>query len=227
MLRVNENPESVQNIRTRTQKISNFLEYIDSKCTENFVPGTKLSVNESIVKFKGRVIMYIMYNSQKPTKWGIRIYVLANANIGYIQTILPYYDCFTIEKLVRPNLPISTRIILQLYQNLLRSNPEAAGYHIFTDRYFTSIPLADALLNMKCRITGTIQTNKKFSLNEIKNPKIAKNEIVAYRRKDTLLLAWRDKRIAAMLSTCATSTTKNITRRTREKRTTNIVKPNV
>lgn len=40
--------------------------------------------------------------------------------------------------------------------NLLQSNPEPVGCQIFNDRYFTSIPLADALLEIKCYITGTI-----------------------------------------------------------------------
>lgn len=93
MLHINENIVDTQNMATRTQKISNFLDYIDSKCRENFVPGAELSVDESIVKFKGR-ISFITYNPQKPTKWGIRIYVLADANIGYIQTILPLWQFY-------------------------------------------------------------------------------------------------------------------------------------
>lgn len=80
-------------------------------------------MDKSIVKFKGR-ISFITYNPQKPTKWGICIYVLADANIGYIQTTLPHYGSFMTNKLVRPDLSISTRIVLQLYQNLLQSNPE-------------------------------------------------------------------------------------------------------
>ncbi|CAD1478250.1 unnamed protein product [Heterotrigona itama] len=51
--------------------------------------------------------------------------------------------------------------------------------------------------------------------------------IVAYRQKDKLLLSWRDKRIVTMLSTCATSSMKTITKRTRKEGTTGIVKPSV
>lgn len=80
---------------------------------------------------------------------------------------------------------------------------------------------------MKCHITGTIQTNRKLIPNEIKNPKIAKNEIVSYRHKDILLLALRDKRILTILSSWATSSTKTVTNRTRKEGITNIVKPNV
>nr|XP_033323314.1 piggyBac transposable element-derived protein 4-like [Megalopta genalis] len=52
MLHTNENIEGMRNMATRTQKMSNLFDYIDSKCHENFVPGAELSVDESIVKFK-------------------------------------------------------------------------------------------------------------------------------------------------------------------------------
>lgn len=74
---------------TKTQKISNFLDNIDSKCRENFVLRAELSVNESIVKFKGQ-ISFISYNPQKPTKWCIRIYVLVDPNIGSVRKGLVY-----------------------------------------------------------------------------------------------------------------------------------------
>nr|XP_034194934.1 piggyBac transposable element-derived protein 4-like [Osmia lignaria] len=62
MLHTNENIVGTQHMATRTQKISNFLDYIDSKCHENFVPGAELSVDESIVKFKDANIGYIQTN---------------------------------------------------------------------------------------------------------------------------------------------------------------------
>ncbi|XP_033362197.1 uncharacterized protein LOC117241346 [Bombus vosnesenskii] len=149
---------------------------------------------------------------------------IADTNIGYIQTILPCYGIFTTEKLVRPNLPISTRIVLQLCQNLSQSNPEAAGYHIYTDHYFICIPLADALLSTKCHITGPIQTNGKFIPNNIKNRKIAENDIVAYRRRH--ITTGLERQTNQCCSTCTTTTMKNITKSTRREGT-NIVKPNV
>ncbi|XP_017778000.1 PREDICTED: piggyBac transposable element-derived protein 4-like [Nicrophorus vespilloides] len=130
MLQVNRN---ARHATSRKQKISYYLEYIDNKCRENFVSGKQLSVDEAVVKYNGRMT-FIKYNPKKPTKCGIRMYVLLDANVGYIQSILPYFGSLTTEILVRPDLPISRRIILQLYENFLQSNPEAAGYHIYTDR---------------------------------------------------------------------------------------------
>nr|XP_033322368.1 piggyBac transposable element-derived protein 1-like [Megalopta genalis] len=142
MLHANEKTASAQNIRTRSEKISDYLHYLDTKFRENFVSGKN--------KF------YNVY-PKKPTKWGIRIYVLADANTGYVQAILPYYGSLTTENLVRPDLPVSSRIVLDLYQKVLDLHPEVAGHIIFTDRYFTSIPLANALLQKNCNLTGLVK----------------------------------------------------------------------
>ncbi|KAK2578322.1 hypothetical protein KPH14_012623 [Odynerus spinipes] len=67
---------------------------------------------------------------------------------------------------------ISTRITLHLYQQLLDRVPTAEGYHMHTDRYYTSIPLAEELRKMKCHLTGTIQTNRKGVPSNLKKPKL-------------------------------------------------------
>lgn len=134
-------------LRTRIQKANNFLQYINSKFSEHFIPYQSICVDESIIKFKGK-ICFMTYNPAKPTKWGIRIYVLADSNTGYVYSVLPYYGSITSENLIRPDLPVSSRIPLDLYKKLLDNVPNAKGYHMYTNRYYTSIPLAEELLKM-------------------------------------------------------------------------------
>lgn len=227
MLHLNENISTNRNVSTRIQKVSNFLDYIGDKFRAYFTPDREISIDESVVKFKGK-ISFITYNPKKPTKWGIRIYVLSDSHTGYIYAMLPYYGSVTTEILIRPDLPVSSRIVLQLYHTLLTANPEAKGYHIFTDRFFTGIPLAQELLKLNCYLTGTINTNRKYIPAMIKKPALTKNNIVAaYRSGAILLLAWRDKRIVTMLSSYNTSGTTITERRKKQAGTVNIVKPNV
>ncbi|XP_046814105.1 piggyBac transposable element-derived protein 4-like [Vespa crabro] len=114
--------------------------------------------NETVVQFKGK-IGFITYNPIKSTKWGIRIYVLIDSKSGYVYFILPYYGSITTENLPNPELPITTRIVLYLYQKLLEKILSVEGYHMFTDRYFTSLSLATELLKLKCHLTGMIKPN--------------------------------------------------------------------
>ncbi|XP_043486379.1 uncharacterized protein LOC122513913 [Polistes fuscatus] len=125
------------NTRTRLQLINGHLDYINSRLLDYFIPGKEICVDESVVKFKGRVSL-ITYNPNKPIKWSIRIYTLADSVTGYICGILAYYGSLTTQTLIRPDLPVSTRILLHLYTMLVNKVSGTQGHHMFTDRYYTS-----------------------------------------------------------------------------------------
>ena len=99
-----------------------------------------ISIDESTIGFKGK-IGFLTYNPKKPTKWGLRVYVMADSATSYIYSFVPYYGKITTEGLIQPDLSFTIRIVLYLYENLLHSVPEAIGYHIFTDRFYTNLRL--------------------------------------------------------------------------------------
>ncbi|KAL6417933.1 hypothetical protein ACFW04_012437 [Cataglyphis niger] len=132
MLHLETIPTRKTNPRTRLQRVSCFLDYLNSKFLDYFIPGEHICVDESTIKFKGR-ISFLTYNPKKPTKWGIRVYALADSKTGYICCILPYYGSLTTEFLVRPDLSVSSRIPIHLYQMLLEKIPGAQGHHMYTD----------------------------------------------------------------------------------------------
>ncbi|KAL2719344.1 piggyBac transposable element-derived protein 4-like [Vespula squamosa] len=198
MLHLTTIPTNNTNPRSRLQQVSCFLDYINPKFLDYFIPDEQICVDESTVKFKGR-ISFIAYNSKKPTKWGIRIYTLADSNTGYICCILPYYGSLITELLVRFDLPVSSRIPLHLYK-MLEKIPSVQGYHMYTDRYYISYVLAQELAKLKCHIIGTILTNRKELPSGIKKTKFVKTFTVSYPRNNTLLLAWKDKRPVTCLT---------------------------
>ena len=55
MLHLETVSTSDHSLRTRTQKVSNFLKYIDARFREHFIPGQNLSVDESVFGFKGKI----------------------------------------------------------------------------------------------------------------------------------------------------------------------------
>ncbi len=50
------------------------------------VPSMNISVDESIIGFKGR-LSFIQY---KPTKWGIKVWVMADSSNGYVSNLNIY-----------------------------------------------------------------------------------------------------------------------------------------
>jgi hypothetical protein len=57
-------------------------------------------------------ISFRINNSKKPTKWGMKLYVLEDFTTRYICTVLPHYGKPTTDELERPDSPFSSRIIL-------------------------------------------------------------------------------------------------------------------
>lgn len=48
-----------------------------------YTPNRELSIDEAMVGFKGR-LSFIQYLPKKPTKWGMKAFVLADSCTGYV-----------------------------------------------------------------------------------------------------------------------------------------------
>lgn len=55
MLRLKKPAWSDDTIRTRIQKGSSYMKYIDSKFRQSFIPDKAIVLNESVVTFKSRI----------------------------------------------------------------------------------------------------------------------------------------------------------------------------
>nr|CAB3267317.1 GDP-L-fucose synthase [Phallusia mammillata] len=200
MLRL-EIPQPTTGPTTRKRKVENILKNIQDKCLQNFIPGKKIAVDESTVGCKGR-IAFKTYNPQKPTKWGLRVYVLSDCETGYISAFEPYFGKSTSKSLAHQHLPFTTGIVLHLVDQVLEKS-EGSGYHLYTDRFYTSTTLAHELQQRSVHLTGTIKNNMVGLPVELKKRKSQKEAIKAFRHpiKNMMVLAWQDKRLVLMLST--------------------------
>jgi hypothetical protein len=112
---------------------------VESKFLEFYGPRQYLSTDESTVNFKDRVV-FKMCNPQKPTKWGLHIYVIADSKNGYVCGLIPYHGSTTTRttNLVHPELTFTSRIFLELIskvKNIAHEN----GYDRYTDRFHTNL----------------------------------------------------------------------------------------
>ena len=62
------------------------MDYLSKQCRTSFIPGQNLSVDEAMIKYKGRSqIKQCM--PKKPIKRGFKIWMLANFDSGYVINI--------------------------------------------------------------------------------------------------------------------------------------------
>ena len=63
-------------------KIRPLYEYLIRNFKLAYNLGREISIDESMIGFKGR-LSFIQYIPKKPTKWGMKAFVLADSNTGY------------------------------------------------------------------------------------------------------------------------------------------------
>ena len=63
-------------------KLRPFLDPLLKSFQKTYHPGREVSIDESMIGFKGR-LSFIQYMPKKPTKWGMKAFVLADSKTGY------------------------------------------------------------------------------------------------------------------------------------------------
>jgi len=124
-------------------------------------------LDESTMVLKGR-ISFKCYNPQKPTKWGLRVYVIAESETSYISAFEPYFGQVSTNALIRSDLPFTCRIVVHLISRLLQDSP-AKGRHLFTDRFYSSPQSCRELRDVHVNTTGTVVSNRQRLPVEVSN----------------------------------------------------------
>ena len=103
---------TAESLRTRTQKVSNFLKYINARYRDNFIPGQNLPVDESVAGFKGK-ISFFTYNQNNRLN-GESIYM-------FWQTLPPAMSaCLSLTMRKSPQTALSNQA-LRLHPELFSS----------------------------------------------------------------------------------------------------------
>lgn len=218
----------VLGVLSRSAKVKNVVLYLDKRFREFYCPSANVSIDESTIGFKGRVIFKV-YNKDKPQKWGIKVFVLSDSCNGYVCSILPYMGIATTNFLVRPELLVTSRVVLTLVENIEQSFGNIEGLHVFTDRFYSSLEISQVLLEKKVHHTGTIMKNRKGLPSEVKKKtKLKKGHIKAFRKNDNVsVVQWKDKREVLMITSLYDDSTEEVRRRVKNGEEEIVTKPSV
>jgi len=91
------------------------------------------------------------YIPNKPSKYGIKVYVLADSKTFYLVSSNIYTRTCTHA----PGFPVPTKAVLDLFPSV-----SGTSRNITTDNYYTSIPLVKELKSRNITLVGTMKKNK-------------------------------------------------------------------
>ena len=181
-------------------KIRQLLDLMDPKLLSCYAPDKNLSFDESMLKFKGRW-SFKQYCPQKPTKWGIKEYDLADGKTGYILKHLPYHGKNT--TVPEGNRLVTEQLVLDMVEGF-----EKKGHVLYLDRFFTSPRLAKELRDKGIGMCGTIKKNRVGMPQDLKVLKLQKGSEPVFRKCTSggiLVCQWMDTKQVSMISTVHTN----------------------
>ena len=120
-------------------------------CHSNYTPGFDCIVDESLLSFRGRC-GFKQYIPNKASKYGIKLFVLADNDTSYSMKSIVYIGAETFADMANLDVPVPTKAVLGLVDCI-----EGTNRNITTDNYYTSIALARELKSRKLTLVGTLK----------------------------------------------------------------------
>ncbi|KAG8238895.1 hypothetical protein J437_LFUL015180 [Ladona fulva] len=148
-------------------RIMLMITYINNKMSEVINPSRKLTIDESMVLWYGRLAIR-QYISTKHHKYGMKLYVLAEPN-GLVQKIHLYGGSKDEEVGRREH---SFKVVKKM------EGKEGMGHAHFMDNFYNSLQLTEDLLRNKTLCTGTLQPRRKGIPTKFLNKKLMKGETI-------------------------------------------------
>lgn len=122
-----------------------------------FFPHGEVTIDEQLFPCRSRC-SFIQYMPSKPSKFGIKFWLLCDVKTSYVLTAKPY-----VGKEERDGDSLPQHVVLQLMDPYRDS-----GLNVTTDNYFTSLRLAQKLLQINITLVGTVRGNRREIPQELR-----------------------------------------------------------
>ena len=184
----NNNKNSYQDRLFRLKPLSDLLK---ERFSSVYTPDSVISIDETMIPWRGRLV-FKQYIPGKAQKYGIKMYKLAALN-GYTWN----YIIYTGEQESMVGVGHAQAVITKLLNDL-----DGCYRTVVADNYFTTISLANYLLDHDTYLIGTLRSNRVGSGRAIFENDLSRGEVYGLQNKDGIkLIRWKDKNDILMIST--------------------------
>lgn len=173
----------------RLHKIKPAVDYFNNKMWCINAPSKELSLDESMVLWRGRLV-FKQYIKNKRHKYGIKLYMLTEPN-GLVMKFAVYAGAND----VLSGEGHSQKVVLHLMNDWL-----GKGHSVFSDNFYNSISLTQALIEKKTYITGTLRQDRVDVSTDVTKAKLKKGDTVAKYCEGIMVGKWKDVRDVTYIS---------------------------
>ena len=188
-------------------KVRPVIDLLSERFLQNYNPHRENSVDEAMIKFKGRSSMK-QYLPKKPVKCGFKVWVRADAVTGYVCE----FQVYTGKTDGQPELGLGGNVVKRLTRNIIGHN-----YSVYCDNFFTNAALFRDLHSDGIYACGTYNTTRKCYPSDLKEKAkkgLGTRGSTEYRQDGQLVVTlWQDTKTVSILSTnCQPHSEENVSR---------------
>lgn len=191
---VNDRKKGTQD-HDRLFRLRPLLDVITSVCKAFYHPRRNLSIDERMVARKSNTGM-TQYMKAKPTKWGFKLFVLADSSNGYTVDFSVYTG--------KTQFPSGTGLAYDSVMSLIKPAYLGTGYNLYVDNFYSSPRLFRDLYAINISATGTYRENRRDCPRTCVNglsKKDARGAIRWIRDGPLVFVKWMDTREVSVCST--------------------------
>ncbi len=183
-------------------KVRPLLDHLSAVFPRYYQPARQLSIDEMMIGTRCR-ISFLQYMPQKPCKFGVKVWVLAEAKTGYVVGFQIYTGAALPATSTEENASkgLAYRVVMDLMEPY-----QGKGHLLFMDNFYTSFDLVYDLKIKGTFSVGTIRSNRKNFPEDLKVDKKTGTNVleIGHLRfatfEDLTAVLWRDRRDVYVLS---------------------------
>ena len=145
----------------RLGKVRPVIDHLSSRFADLYDPHKEVAVDEAMIEFTGHSTLK-QYMPMKPTKRGIKVWVLGDSHNGYFQKFQVYTG-----KEGSGEKHLGQRVVKNLTEDL-----KGKHHHVFFDNFFTSEQLMHDLVEDDIYTCGTARKDRRGFPPQLKTAKL-------------------------------------------------------
>jgi DNA polymerase III epsilon subunit-like protein len=191
-------------------KCQELLDMLEARYKKCFVPGQNLSLDESLIRAFGRIKFKVRIIT-KAARYGIKIYVLTDAETAFVLKVIVYTGKTTYGNEFDHEGKKTVQVVNKLVEQYAGSFRT-----IYVDRFYTSLDLLKSMDKINIFVTGTVMKNRipntltiAKSSREFKSMErgASRRHLYSYKNEEGKslqygLVCWKDRDMVYCLSSC-------------------------
>lgn len=187
-----EDNSSIVDTSDVTCKIKTVLRTLSSTFFAKYNPAQEISVDEMMVKYKGRKGGKI-HMPKKPVKLGFKVWSCSCSCCGYLCTFQVYNGrCINSSGEKVSEKGLVQRVVKDLVEPYQNENRV-----VYMDNFYTSGPLIQSLAEKKTYVVGTIKQSASGFPSELKGVKPPKGEYVSKTVGGVRYFVFHDRKVVS------------------------------